>query len=136
MITKKTDENDGWDGGSSDALYKFDTVGQSITGLILTKKMQQGINGDYMILNLLTKDGEVAVMCPSGLTTEMKKPQYQEGGKVIVQITHTDVKDTGKGNPFKMFSTKFGLATEARLAANGIKTFDGEATTDEEEAVQ
>lgn len=133
MSEKKTAE-ESWDGGSSDALFKFANVGDTVTGLLLTKKMQKGTFGEYMIANLLTKDGEVAVMCSGGLTSELKKPQYQEGGKVILQITLTELKDTGKGNPFKAFSTKFAVATESRLAAHGIKTFDGESESSDEEA--
>ena len=123
---------DSWDGGSSDSLFKFAAEGDSITGLLLTKKTNKGNFGEYMVANLLTKDGEVAVMCPGGLSNELKKPQYQDGGRVIVMITLDALKDTGKGNPFKAFSVKFAVVTEARLAAHGIKTFDGAATTEDE----
>lgn len=124
---------DSWDGGSSDALFKFDKVGDSVTGLLLAKKFQKGNFGEYMIVNLLTKEGEIAVMCSKGLSEELKKPQYQDGGKIIVQISLTELKDTGKGNPFKAFSTRFAIATEQRLAAHGIKTFDGEGSATDEE---
>jgi len=129
----KAAAEDNWDGGSSDQLFKFEKAGDTVVGLLLTKKMNKGNYGEYMVANVLTKDGEVAVMCSAGLASELQKPQYQEGGKVIVQMTLTELKDTGKGNPFKAFSTKFALATEARLAAHGIKTFDSETTTEEAE---
>lgn len=117
-----------WEGESTDGLYKFDTVGQKVTGLLRQKKMVNGDYKPYMICDIQTADTELHVPCTSSLTDELKKIQYQPN-TTIVEIELVELKPTGKKEPFKRFKVRSARATETRLAQLGIQNFDSEETT-------
>jgi hypothetical protein len=119
-----------WETESLDSLYKWSEVGQTVTGLLLSKKKQKGDYGDYLLVDILTPTGEIAFACTKALTDELSKMQYQPNN-TIVKIELTELKDTGKKEPFKKFKVLSAPATESRLQALGITVYATEAETEE-----
>lgn len=132
MTKEQTTEETGWDHESTDGLYKFESVGQKVTGLLRQKKMVAGDYGQYMIIDVQTPETELHIACTKSLTDELKKMQYQSNTTVI-EIELMELKPTGKKEPFKRFKVRSARATEARLASMGIHNFDSEETTANEE---
>lgn len=121
---------DDWEQESSGGeLFKFEEVGTELTGLLIGKKRGKTQLGDADFYSILTKNGEVTFVPTKALGEDLAKYVRMYGiGKVILNITLTDLKKGAYASPFKVFRVRAALATEARLAAHGIPTFDQEST--------
>lgn len=128
--------DDSWDQESTGgALFKFDTVGQKVTGLVVNRKEGKTKLGEGIFWSVLTKNGEVTFIPTKALGEDLDKFKRQYGiGKFLVEIEFTEEKKGNYPSPFKIFRVRAGLATEARLAAHGIQTYDQETTSDDEGA--
>lgn len=124
-----------WDQESSGGeLFKFETIGTKITGLLTAKKVGKTKLGDADFYTLLTKDGDRTFVPTKALGEDLAKYTRMYGvGKVILQIELTDLKKGSFASPFKVFSVKAALATETRLATHGIPSFDNESVSTEAE---
>lgn len=118
-------------GGS---LFKLDTIGQNIKGLIISKKIGKTKMGEAEFVTIQTAKEEITFIPTKALSDEIGKVLRQFGGvgKVIVDITYVEDKPGNFASPFKVFRTRAGIATESRLSALGITTFDSEAETGED----
>ena len=134
MTQKVANSELDWETESSDSLYKFENQGEKLVGLLIDKKMVKGDYNPYMVATILTKTGEVPFACTGSLTDELKKPQYVINA-TIIEVELTELKDTGKKQPFKKFKVRSARSTDARLAALGIQQFDMTAETSDEETL-
>jgi len=139
MTDKKTAgaEESLWDGESTGGeLFKFDTVGQSLKGLITVRKQGKTKLGDAVFVTVQEKDGEKTFVPTKACLEDIDKMLRQYGGvnKTIVEIEFMEEKKGNYPSPFKVFRVRAGTATESRLAALGIATFDSESTNEEDEA--
>lgn len=127
-------DNNEWDQESSGGtLFKFETIGDSITGLLTVKKTGKTKLGDADFYTVLTKDGERTFVPTKALGDDLGKYVRMYGiGKVILNITLMDLKKGNFASPFKVFRVRAALATESRLAQHGIPTFDSESTSGED----
>lgn len=127
---------DQWDQESSGGeLFKFDTAGTELTGLLTEQKSGKTNLGMAEFYTLLTKDGERTFVPTKALGDDLKKYVRMYGiGKVILNITLMELKKGAYASPFKVFRVRAALATESRLAQHGIPTFDQESTNEENEA--
>jgi hypothetical protein len=114
-------------------LFKFDTVGQKLTGLLVEKKPGKTKLGEAMFYTIQTKDSEHTFVPTKALGDDLSKylRMYGGVGKVIVSIEFIEEKKGNYASPFKVFKVRAGSATEARLSAMGISTFDSESTNEE-----
>ncbi len=128
-------EDGDWDQESSGGeLFKFETVGTSLTGLLTGKKSGKTQLGMADFYTLLTKDGEHTFVPTKALGEDLVKYVRMYGvGKVILNITLTDLKKGAYASPFKVFRVRAASVTEARLAQYGIPTFDSESTSEEQD---
>lgn len=115
-------------------LFKFDTVGTKLSGLIIAKKEGKTKTGPATFYTVQTSSAEHTFIPTKALGEDLAKFMRMYGGvgKVIVKIEFTAEKPGNFASPFKIFSVKAGAATEARLAALGISTFDSESTNEED----
>lgn len=116
-------------------LFKFETVGQKVTGLIVNRKSGKTRLGEGVFWTILTQKGEVTFIPTKALGEDLDKFNRQYGGlgKVVVDIEFVEEKKGAYASPFKVFKVRAGGATEARLSALGIATFDTESKNSEEE---
>ena len=141
MTDKKTEENGleaefdkgEWDQESSGGeLFKFETVGTELTGLLTAKKTGKTQLGEADFYTVLTKDGEKTFVPTKALGEDLAKYVRMYGiGKVILNIKLTDLKKGAYASPFKVFRVRAGAATESRLAQHGIPMFDQESSPEE-----
>lgn len=123
-------EFDDFDAESSGGvLYKWETPGQSVKGVLLAKRNVKTKLGDMTVYDVLTKDGEIAVPGTKGLNDQMKR--IPADGSVIVGIHFVEAVKGNFPNPFKKFSVKYGTKTDARLSALGIVMFDTEVAEEQ-----
>lgn len=124
-----------WETESSSELYKFETVGQKLTGLLVHKKTGKTQMGDANFYTILTAKGEETFIPTKSLGEDLEKflRTYGGVGKVIVEVELVDLKKSTFPNPFKVFKARAAAATEARLSALGLMTYDTETTSSEEE---
>ena len=132
-LEKEMGEEGDWDQESSGGeLFKFETVGTSLTGLLVAKKRSKTQLGDANFYTLLCKGGEHTFVPTKALEQDIEKYIRQYGvGNVILDITLMDLKKGAYASPFKVFRTRAAKVTEARLAQYGIPSFDNESTTEE-----
>ena len=126
--------DDSWDQESSSTLFKFETVGQKLTGLVTNYKSNKTRLGEGHFWTVLTAKGEETFIPTKALHEDLAKFQRQYGlGKFLVDVEFVEEKKGNYPNPFKVFKVRAGLATESRLAAHGIKTYDSENTINEDD---
>lgn len=99
-------------------LYKWETVGQKVTGVLMGKRMVKTKLGDMFLYDINTKDGEHAVPATKSLRETMKR--FPADGSLIVEIEFTEEKKGNFPNPFKVFTVRSAKVTEERLKALGI----------------
>lgn len=134
---KVENEFDDFDTESSGGeLFKFETIGDKLAGLIVNKKHGKTKIGDADFYTIQSKDGEDTFVPTKALGEDLAKyiRQYGGIGKVIVSIELTELKQGAFASPFKVFKVRAGAATEARLATMGIQTFDEESQSGDDEA--
>lgn len=132
---KEEEEFDDFDTESSGGeLFKFEVVGDKLTGLIINKKHGKTKIGDADFYTIQTKDGEDTFVPTKALGEDLAKflRMYGGVGKVVVSIELTELKQGSYASPFKVFKVRAGAATEARLATMGIQTFDEESAPEDE----
>ncbi len=124
----------GWDQESSGGeLYKFEKVGDSITGLLTNLKNGKTNLGPADFYTLLTKTGEHTFVPTKALNEDLKKYVRMYGvGKVILNIELVELRKGAYASPFKVFKVRAAAATESRLAQHGIPTFDQESSPAED----
>lgn len=126
------DLNDLWESESTGGeLFKFEKVGDAVTGLIINKKSGKTKLGDADFYTIQQSNGEVTFVPTKSLGEDLTKfiRQYGGLGKVIVSIELTELKKGNYASPFKVFKVRAAAATEARLTALGINLFDAESET-------
>lgn len=129
-------EEELWDGESTGgALYKFDTVGQIVKGLVIGKKSGKTKMGEADFYTVQTAKEEVTFIPTKALGEDLAKylRQYGGVGKTVVEIEFVEEKPSNYASKFKVFRVRAGAATEARLAVLGIQTFDAESSAGEDE---
>jgi len=137
-MTKALDNEvarDDWDTESTGgSLFKFEKVGDKLTGLIVNKKSGKTNIGPADFYTLQTTKGEHTFIPTKALGDDLTKflRQYGGIGKVLVAIELTELKKGNFASPFKVFKVRAGIATEARLAAHGIQTFDSDTISADE----
>lgn len=99
-------------------LYKWEAVGQKVTGVLINKRMVNTKLGDMFLYDINTKDGEVGVPATKSLRETMKR--YPADGSLIVEIEFTEEKKGNYPNPFKVFTVRSAKVTEERMKALGI----------------
>lgn len=119
---------------SGGSLYKWEKVGQQVKGLIIERRQGKTAQGPAIFYTINTGKEEVTMIPTKALQQDLDKYYNQFGGalKTIVQIDFVDEKKGAYASPFKVFKVRAGAATEARLSALGISTFDEESTSEEE----
>lgn len=124
-----TDEDDLFDTeGSSGSLYKMESVGDGVKGLVTNRKEGKTKLGDAVFYTVQTAEGDKVFVPTASLLEDLDKFKRQFGiGKFIVDIKLTELRKGSYPSPFKVFKTRAGLASEARLTALGIATFDEES---------
>lgn len=131
MTTAKTEEEfDDFDQESNGGeLFKFENIGDKLSGLIVNKKTGKTSIGNADFYTIQNKDGEKTFVPTKALGEDLTKflRQYGGIGKVIVGIELTELKKGAYASPFKVFKVRAGVATEARIAALGIQSFDEES---------
>lgn len=131
-----TEPVDEWDQESSGGeLFKFEAIGDTLTGLLMNTKTGKTNLGMATFYTLLSKDGEHTFVPTKALNEDLAKYVRMYGiGKVILNITLTELRKGAYASPFKVFKVRAALATEARLATHGIPTFDQESSPAEDGA--
>lgn len=133
MAEAKKDINDlGWESESTGGeLFKFDKVGDNVTGLLISKKNGKTKLGDADFYTIQQSNSEVTFIPTESLGEELTKYLRKHGGlgKVIVSIELAELKKGNYPSPFKVFKVRAAAATEARLTALGINMFDSESET-------
>lgn len=128
--------DDLWDQESTGGeLFKFEEKGTKLSGLVTARKDGKTKTGPATFYSVLTAKGEETFIPTKALGEDLAKFVRQYGlGKFIVEIELTDLKPGNFASPFKVFRVRAGSATESRLSALGIATFDQDTTTADEEA--
>lgn len=98
-------------------LFKFDTVGSVIEGILSSYKQQKDTGkGVGHVYEVKTKQGVAAFFAPSLLHKKLSGIQMQS----IVKIVFKQVTKTGNGNTLKHFEVSHAPATEANLKMLGL----------------
>lgn len=115
-------------------LYSFTTIGQKLSGLLIDKKEGKTKMGDAMFYTIQTSDSEHTFIPTKALRSDLDKfiRSYGGVGKVIVSIEFVEERPSNYASKFKVFKVRAGAATEARLSALGISTYDSESTNEED----
>lgn len=132
-MSKDKDENASidWEQESSGGeLYKWEKPGQKVTGLYTNRRVVNTRLGAMTVYDVLTSKGEIAVPGTKSLNEQMKR--YPHDGKFIVEMEFTKEVKGNYPNPFKQFTVRAAMATEARLKALGVKVFNEEAPVAED----
>jgi uncharacterized protein involved in exopolysaccharide biosynthesis len=111
-------------------LYKWETVGQKVTGVLVNKRMVKTKIGEMFLYDINTRDGEVAVPATKSLRETMRK--YPADGSFIIEIEFTEEKKGNFPNPFKVFTVRSAKVTEERMKALGIDMLAGGESEGEE----
>ena len=111
-------------------LYKWEEVGQKVTGVLVNKRVVKTKLGEMFLYDINTKDGELAVPATKSLRETMKK--YPANGSMIVEIEFTEEKEGNYPNPFKVFTVRSAKVSEERLTALGIDMLAGGEEEDDE----
>lgn len=120
-----------WEQESSGGeLFKWTEVGQKVTGLLTNKRVVNTRLGAMSVYDILTSKGELAVPGTKSLNEQMRR--YPGNGTFIIEMEFTKEVKGNYPNPFKQFTVRAALVTDARLAALGIKVFNEEATPAED----
>jgi len=123
---------DDWETESSGGeLFKWTAPGQKVTGLLTNRRLINTKLGAMTVLDVTTKDGDIAVPTTKSLLEQVKK--LPANGTLVVQVEYKEDKKGNFPNPFKVFVVRTAAATEARLKGLGIKMWDGESTNDDED---
>lgn len=109
-------------------LFKFDTVGKSLEGVLINYKFQKDTGkGPGNVYEVKVKNGVQAFFAPFMLHKKLKDLMMPS----IVSIEMTEVSKTKTGNDLKLFEVKTAPATEANCKALGIELVKKE-TVDED----
>lgn len=134
---KKTDSGIEWDAESTGGeLTKLDNVGDKIEGLVVGKKTGKTNIGPADFYTVQTAKDEKTFIPTKALKEDIEKYLRMYGGlgKTIISAELVDLKKGAFASPFKVFKVRAAAATEARLSALGISTYDSESTAGEEVA--
>ncbi len=113
-----------WEQESSGGdLYKWEKIGQKVTGVLVGKRVVKTKLGDMFLYDINTKDGEVAVPATKSLRETMKR--YPADGSTIVEIEFAEERKGNFPNPFKVFTVRSAKVTEERLKTLGIDALAG-----------
>lgn len=126
-------QEEDWDTESTGGeLYKFENIGDKVTGLLIARKNGKTKLGDADFYTILTKDGEKTFVPTKALGEDLSKFVRMYGiGKVILDVELTALKPGNFASPFKVFKVRAALSTESRLASHGIKMYDAESESEE-----
>lgn len=108
-------------------LFKFEKVGDSISGVLESYKSQNTANGVGHVYEVRTKEGVVAFFASTLLHKKLQNIQIGN----IVMIEFTEVTKTNAKNDLKHFDVGHAPASEANLKQLGIEIFN--KVEDEEE---
>jgi len=111
-------------------LYKWETVGQKVTGVLASKRVVKTKLGEMFLYDIITKDGETAVPATKSLRETMKR--FPANGSIIVEIEFVEEKKGNFPNPFKVFTVRSATVSEARLKSLGIDMMAAEDTAADE----
>ena len=119
-------------GGS---LFKLENIGDKIEGLMVGRKEGKTKTGPATFYTIQSGNEEKTFIPTKALQDEIDKYLRLYGGlnKTIFSIELMELKPGNFASPFKVFKTRAGIATEARLAALGINSFDSDVVTSEDE---
>lgn len=125
-----------WDTESTGGeLFKLDKVGDKVEGLIVAKKRGKTSMGEADFYTVQTAKDEKTFIPTAALKQDLEKYLRMYGGlgKTIISAELVDLKKGAYASPFKVFKVRAAAATEARLSALGISTYDSESTTGDDE---
>ena len=98
-------------------LFKFDTVGSIIEGILSSYKQQRDTGkGIGHVYEVKTKNGVAAFFAPSLLHKKLSGIQMNS----IVKIVFKQVTKTANGNTLKHFEVSHAPATDANLKMLGL----------------
>lgn len=96
-------------------VIKFDTVGKTVVGVLLSRKIADTKYGESPFYKVMTSEGETGFFAPARLDDKLSN----QVGK-IVRVEFTETKPSAKGNDAKLFDVKAMDDTEENRIKVGI----------------
>ena len=111
----------GWETAEGSGFIKFDEVGASVTGLLISHETRTTAKGPANEYTVITTNGTQKFFSPKDLHDKLAGIIIKYGmGNVIIKATFKENVRTASGNDFKIFEVQHRKKDEATLVELGI----------------
>ena len=111
----------GWETAEGSGFIKFDEVGASVTGLLISHETRTTAKGPANEYTVITTNGTQKFFSPKDLHDKLAGIIIKYGmGNVIIKATFKEKVRTASGNDFKIFEVQHRKKDEATLVELGI----------------
>lgn len=111
----------GWETSEGSGFIKFDEVGASIAGLLISHEAKTTAKGPAQEYTVITKNGTQKFFAPKDLHDKLSGVAIKYGmGNAIIKASFKEKVRTASGNDFKIFEVQHRKKDEATLVELGI----------------
>lgn len=116
----------GWETAEGSGFIKFDEVGATVTGLLISHEIKSTAKGQANEYTTITKNGTQKFFAPKDLHDKLSGVAIKYGmGNAIIMATFKEKVRTASGNDFKIFEVQHRKKDDATLVELGIDPTGG-----------